>query len=158
MRPPPPSPGLGARSRRPGHDPATVRCSTMPTMTTPPPPVRELETPEEMDEVMLDASVPTVIDFWSPTCGPCMAMADDFTHVASQFDADEVRFCKVNVTDHGDLATPFGVRSVPTIVFAHRGQVLDAVVGKMSAKQLGERTEWLVKKSAKKGIWSRLLG
>lgn len=127
-------------------------------MPTPSVPVRDLETPEEMDEVMLDERIPTVIDFWSPTCGPCMAMADDFASVASQFDGNEVRFCKVNVTSHGHLAAPFGVRSVPTIVFAHKGEVLDAVVGKMSARKLGEKTEWLVQKASKKGIWSRLFG
>ncbi|NVB42317.1 thioredoxin fold domain-containing protein [Pseudenhygromyxa sp. WMMC2535] len=101
-----------------------------------------------------------IIDFWSPSCGPCMAMAKDFEHVASQFDSDEVRFCKVNTTSHGFLAAPFNIRSVPTILFVLDGEVVDAVVGRMDAKRLGARAEWLVKKQERrgKGLLGRLFG
>ncbi|MEE9386570.1 MAG: thioredoxin domain-containing protein [Nannocystaceae bacterium] len=116
----------------------------------------DLDSPEAVDEAMTRTDAPIVLDFWSPNCGPCMAMADDFAAVALQFEANEVGFYKINTGTHGHLAVPFSIRSVPTIVFAHRGQVLDAVVGKMSARQLGEKTEWLVRKTSGKGIWKRL--
>ena len=119
----------------------------------------DLETQEAVEAIMEEGGDAVVIDFWSPTCGPCMAMADDFEHVAAQFEDGEVRFCKINTETHGFLAAPFKIRSVPTILFIHDGKILDAIVGKMSAQALGEKAEWLLKKKEKKpGILSRLFG
>jgi len=119
----------------------------------------DLTTEEQVETIMSDEGGAVVLDFWSQTCGPCMAMADDFEHVAKQFDPDEVRFCKVDVTEFGNLAAPFKVRSVPTILFVHRGKILDAVVGRMSAEQLGTKAEWLLGKSQRGGgLLSKIFG
>ena len=118
-----------------------------------------LESQEEVEEIMQEGGDAVVLDFWSPACGPCMAMADDFDHVAGQFEPGEVRFCKINTETHAFLAAPFKVRAIPTILFIHDGKILDAVVGKMSAKDLGQKTEWLLAKKEKKpGFLSRLFG
>lgn len=119
----------------------------------------DLESEGEIEAIMSKGGGAVVLDFWSPTCGPCMAMASDFEHVAGQFEPDEVRFCKVNTGTHGHLAAPFRVRSVPTILFILDGDIKDVVVGKMGAKDLGEKAEWLLAKRKKKpGLLSRLLG
>ncbi len=119
---------------------------------------QDLTTQEQVEDIMREGGGTAVIDFWSQTCGPCLAMADDFAHVAGQFDPQEVRFCKVDVTEYGNLAAPFSVRSVPTIIFVHDGKILDAVVGRMSADQLGNKAEWLLGKSQRKGLLSRIFG
>ncbi len=121
-------------------------------------PYDELETPDEIEDIMREGGGTVVLDFWSETCGPCMAMADDFEHVASQFNRDEVRFCKVNTGTHGHLAAPFNIRSIPTILFIYDGEIRDAVVGKMSAEALGSKAEWLLKKASKKGFFGKLFG
>ena len=121
-------------------------------------PYDDLTTQEEIESIMAEGGGTVVIDFWGETCGPCLAMAEDFAHVAEQFDPAEVRFCKVNTTEHGWLAAPFKIRSIPTILFIHDGKILDAVVGKMSAKDLGEKSEWLLGKASRKGLLSRLFG
>lgn len=127
------------------------------------PPFDALETEDEIDAIMREGGGTVVIDFWSETCGPCMAMAADFEHVAAQFDRNEVRFCKVDTEHFGHLAAPFRIRSIPTLLFIHDGQILDAIVGKMSSSALGEKTEWLLAKAAKasrprKGLLGRLFG
>ncbi|PRP90653.1 Thioredoxin-2 [Enhygromyxa salina] len=115
---------------------------------------------DQVEAIMSPEGGAAVIDFWSPSCGPCMAMASDFAHVAGQFDPEEVRFCKVNTASHGYLAAPFKIMSVPTILFVLDGEVLDAVVGRMDAKRLGSRAEWLLKKRQRrgKGLLGRLFG
>jgi thiol-disulfide isomerase/thioredoxin len=126
---------------------------------TAPSPYDELETQEEVEQIMQPGGGTVVIDFWSPTCGPCMAMARDFVDVASQFDRAEVRFCKINTEEHGELAAPFGIRAVPTLVFVHDGEVADVVIGRMTAPQLGEKAEWLLARAQRKpGLLSRLFG
>lgn len=123
------------------------------------PPCDALETEDEIEDIMREGGGTVVLDFWSETCGPCMAMAADFEHVAAQFDRAEVRFCKVDTGAHGNLAEAFKVRSIPTLLFIHDGKILDAVVGKMSAKALGEKAEWLLSKAQRKGgLLSRLFG
>lgn len=118
-----------------------------------------LETEAQIEDIMREGGGTVVLDFWSETCGPCMAMAADFEHVAAQFEPGEVRFCKVNTGSHGHLAEPFHVRSIPTILFIHDGKILDAVVGKMNAKALGEKAEWLLAKAKRKpGLLGRLFG
>jgi thioredoxin 1 len=121
-------------------------------------PYEDLDAEEQVEEIMSAEGGAAVIDFWSPTCGPCMAMAGDFTAVAAQFDSDEVRFCKVNTATHGFLAVPFKIQSVPTILFVLDGEVVDAVVGRMDAKRLGSRAEWLLTKKRRrsKGLLGRL--
>lgn len=119
----------------------------------------DLETQEQVEAIMQEGGGTVVLDFWSPTCGPCMAMAQDFSDVAEQFDRGEVRFCKINTMEHPELAAPFNIRSVPTILFVHDGQIVDGVVGRMSAKDLGEKSEWLLEKSRRKpGLLGRLFG
>lgn len=127
-------------------------------MATAPQPWIDLEAPEQIEEIMSPGGKATVIDFWSPTCGPCKTMAPAFEHVASQFDPDEVQFCKVNTGSHGFLAAPFKIRSVPTLLFIANGEIKDAIVGAVPAAKIGERAEWLFKKSQKRGLIKRLFG
>ena len=120
----------------------------------------DLQEEGEVEEIMSPEGGAVIIDFWSPTCGPCMAMAKDFESVAGQFDPDEVRFCKVNTASHGYLAAPFNIRAVPTILFVLDGEIVDAVVGQMNAKRLGKRAEWLLGKKERKGkgLLGRIFG
>jgi thioredoxin 1 len=126
---------------------------------TVPPPYDELQTQEQVEAIMQPGAGAVVIDFWSPTCGPCLAMAQDFAEVAEQFDRSEVRFCKLDTAAHPELSVAFNIRAVPTIMFVHDGKILDASVGRLSAKALGEKSEWLLGKAQKKpGLLRRLLG
>ena len=122
------------------------------------PSYEDLEHEDDVESIMAEDGGAVVLDFWSPSCGPCMAMAADFEHVAGQFDPEEVRFCKVNTATHGHLAAPFKIRSVPTLLFVLDGQIRDVVVGKMDARALGQKAEWLLKKRNKTGLLSRLFG
>jgi thioredoxin 1 len=127
--------------------------------TSGPNPYDELQTQAEVEAIMQPGGGAVVIDFWSPTCGPCLAMAKDFEHVAEQFDRGELRFCKINTMEHPELAEPFDIRAVPTILFVHDGKILDGVVGRPTAKALGEKSEWLLGKSQRRpGLLSRLFG
>lgn len=122
------------------------------------PPYRDLTEQAEVEALMASDGGAVVLDFWSETCGPCLAMADDFAAVAAQFNADEVQFVKINTGRHGHLAAPFNVMAVPTILFVLNGQILDSMVGRPTARKLGERAEWLVKKSQSGGLFKRLFG
>lgn len=123
-------------------------------------PYDDLVDEEQVEAIMSPDGGAVVIDFWSPSCGPCMAMAKDFATVAAQFERHEVRFCKVNTATHGWLAAPFNIMSVPTILFVLDGEIKDAIIGRMDARRLGSRAEWLHGKKLRKGkgLLGRLFG
>lgn len=120
--------------------------------------IQELCLPEEMEEVMGPESGPAVIDFWSPTCGPCKSFAPHFAAVAEHFKDEAIRFIKVNTQQAPQVAAAFSIRSVPTVLFVHRGEIKDAVVGSMAPDRLLARSQWLINKAERRGFFSRLFG
>lgn len=62
-----------------------------------------------------------VVDFWAPWCGPCRSFAPVFEQVAGE--NTDVKFVKVNTDEETELASHFGIRSIPTLMI-FREQVI----------------------------------
>lgn len=120
--------------------------------------IEECTKPDDVDALMQSDAGAVVIDFWASSCGPCQAMAPDFAAVAEHFDGDPVRFVKIQTDAYPELAQPFQIRSVPTLVFVGNGKIHDAIVGRVDAQRLAKKTIWLLNKTEGRGILSRLLG
>lgn len=78
--------------------------------------------------------------------------------VAEEFADEEIDFYKLNTEDHGNLASRFNVRSIPTLVLVDDGEILDVIVGAQSGRQIQKRAKWLLSKSRGEGFLSRLFG
>lgn len=90
----------------------------------------------EFDRYVEDA-LPVVVDFWAPWCAPCRMMAPIFEKVGKQFEG-RVHFLKVDTEEVPQLATAFGVRSIPTVVALHCTDVIDSHVGLMPEQALAK--------------------
>ncbi len=82
--------------------------------------------PIELDARRLDrhlerSSLPIVIDFWAPWCGPCRMMAPAFHQAASALEP-RVRLVKVNTEIEQTLAARFAIRSIPTLAIFKAGR------------------------------------
>lgn len=82
-----------------------------------------------------------LVDFWAPWCGPCKMIAPVLETLSQEL-ASQVKVTKVNVDDNQDIASRFGVMSIPTLVLFQNGKPIDKVVGFQSIDAL---KQWIGK-------------
>ncbi len=98
----------------------------------------------ETFEQLKQAGKPIVIDFWATWCGPCRRVAPLIEQLAEEY-ADKVNIGKCNVEEGEDIATEFGVTSLPTIVFLDaNAQLVSRVVGAQSKATIEEEIKKLL--------------
>ncbi len=94
-------------------------------------------TTETFESEVLRASVPVVVDFWAPWCGPCRTVGPEIDKLAKRV-GSKAKFVKINVDDNRDIAMKYGVMSIPTIAKFENGEVTSQVVGARSADALAK--------------------
>ena len=87
---------------------------------------------------VLDSSIPVVVDFWAPWCGPCRMLAPTIEKLAGEFDG-RVKIGKMNTDENQD--TPGGLRisAIPTVLVFQEGKEVDRLVGRQSGNQVQGR-------------------
>ncbi len=79
-------------------------------------------------EELLANNVVVVADFWANWCGPCRMVTPIIEELASEYEG-KVLIGKVDVDDNNDVASKYGIRNIPTILFFKNGEIVDKQVG-----------------------------
>mgnify|MGYP000417058912 CR=1 FL=1 len=100
-------------------------------------------TDSTFEELVLKAGLPTLVDFWAVWCGPCRMIAPVLEEIANEYEG-RLQVAKLNVDHNNELATQYGVMSIPTLILFKNGESVERIVGFMpKAKLLARLTPHL---------------
>jgi len=96
--------------------------------------VAELDPPAH-DKMTRGDTLPILVDYWAPWCGPCRMMAPQFAQ-AAQVLKGRARFAKINTEDHPQIAQRLGIRGIPLLILYAGGREVGRLAGARPASEI----------------------
>ena len=91
-------------------------------------------TNSNFENEVINSDKPVLIDFWAAWCGPCRMVSPIIDEIAGE--VTNVKVGKINVDEEPQLASRYGVMSIPTLILIKNGKVVNQAVGVKSKEQI----------------------
>lgn len=97
-------------------------------------------TKNNFDKEVLNSDKKVIIDFWAMWCNPCKMMQPVLDDLNAEL-GDKIKIGKINIDNDPELASSFGVMSIPTFIVFENGKMIKSIVGMQSLDKLKEMLE-----------------
>jgi len=87
------------------------------------------------EQEVLKSDKPALVDFWAQWCGPCRMIAPVVEEISRQYQG-RLKVCKLNVDEAPNIASNYGIMSIPTLLIFKNGEVIDKIIGAVSKVEL----------------------
>ncbi len=84
---------------------------------------------------VLDSSIPVLVDFWAPWCGPCRMIAPVIDEISSEYEG-KAKIVKINTDENPYSASEYQITAIPTLLFFKNGKVVKEMVGVVSKEEI----------------------
>lgn len=98
---------------------------------------------DEFENVVLNSSIPVVVDFFATWCGPCKMIAPTLEQLSEEYEG-KVTIVKIDVDEAMDLSDEYEIVSVPTLLFFKNGTVVHQMIGAGSKAMLKAAIDKLI--------------
>lgn len=85
-------------------------------------------TDDTFEQEVMKSGDAYLVDFWAPWCGPCRIVSPIVDELARDYEG-RLKVGKINVDDHREVATKFGVISIPTLMIFKDGELKERITG-----------------------------
>jgi thioredoxin 1 len=92
-------------------------------------------TKENFENEVLNSDKPVLVDFWAQWCGPCRMLGPIIEEIANDYEG-KVKVGKVNVDEQPNLASKYGIASIPTVIVFKNGKPEKTLVGLRSKNEI----------------------
>ena len=82
-----------------------------------------------------NSTIPVLVDFWAPWCGPCRKLSPIIDELATELDG-KVKVVKVNTDENLKISQEFSISGIPSILIFKNGEAVERLVGLMQKSQL----------------------
>ena len=100
-------------------------------------------TDANFEEIVLKADKPVIVDFWAEWCGPCLMVGPIVKEIGEDY-KERALVGKLDVDNNPGVASKYGIRNIPTILFFKDGEVKDKQVGACQKSTLVNKLEALI--------------
>jgi thioredoxin 1 len=95
-------------------------------------------TDDTFEAEVIQSDTPAIVDFWAPWCAPCLMIAPILEEIAADYDG-QLKVAKLDVDQNPQVATQFGVMSIPTMILFKDGEAVERLIGYMPKERLLEK-------------------
>jgi len=82
-------------------------------------------TKENFEEMVLKSTIPVMVDFWAPWCGPCKMLSPVIESLSDDNKDKAIKIGKINVVENGDIADKYNVRGIPCVITFKDGVIVE---------------------------------